>query len=96
MLLFGVTDETVAGAGAGVVIGGLATLLGLILKDGRGRNAQAAAQWKAYGLAMAKKYEDEVIRNAVADGEKDTKLLKQAEELGQLRAENAALKERLK
>lgn len=96
MTLFGVSDETVGGVGAGVVVGGLATLIGLILRDGRGRTAQAAAQWKAYGLAMAKKYEDAVVAHAAADAEANDKLIEQAREIGRLTAENAALKEKQK
>lgn len=95
MLLFGVSDEAVGGVGAGVVIGGLATLLGLILRDGRGRTAQAAAQWRTYGLAMAKKYEDEVVRRTAIEADLTGRLMGQAEELGRLTAEVAALKERL-
>lgn len=96
MPLFGVADESVLWTGAGVVIGGLGTLIGIILRGGRAGSAQAVGQWKAYGEKMAENYQSEVIRRTAIEADQDTRLLTQAEELGRLRAENALLKERLK
>jgi hypothetical protein len=96
MPLFGAVDEPALWTGAGVVVGGLATLLGVILRGGRAGSAQAVGQWKAYGEKMAENYQSEVIRRTAIEAELGARLLTQAEELGRLRAENALLKERLK
>jgi aldehyde:ferredoxin oxidoreductase len=94
--LFALSDEVAGGLGVGAVLGGVATLLGVVLTGGRKQASLTAAQWQKYGESMAKKYEDCLIAHTASDAAQHAKLIEQAEEIGRLTAEVAALKERLK